>query len=179
MANFMNELFSIILSILTKSAFIAFPILFMSSLLQKMNWVHYSSFTVTVALLVLNIGFSYGWMYIFFYIFIRGITGNYVPKCLPPFPYFMTSPQVQHINYIKSKEEGIKMLPTINNDKETYSEDNYDGNFITNLIRWVFPKLTWEDKYSAEVVYKDKILEMKNPNECGAYIGMYDLYKAK
>ena len=66
MANFISEIFSIFISILSKTAFIAFPILFMSSLLLKINWVHYSGFTITMFLLIFNISLMYGWLTFYF-----------------------------------------------------------------------------------------------------------------
>ena len=176
MVNFVSEIFSIIMGILTKTAFVAFPILFMSSLLLKMNWVHYSGFSMTMFLLIINITMAYGWVYIIFYIFARGISGHYVPKGLPPFPYFMTTPQVQHINYLKG-DNGIKELPRIGAEYKDYQDENYQGNFITNIFRWIFPKSKWKDKYLGNVlVDKDKFFEIKkNSKDCGSYLRYYDL----
>lgn len=176
MANFVSELFSIFISILTKTAFIAFPILFMSSLLLKMNWVHYSGFTITMFLLILNISLMYGWPYIGFYIIVRGLGGHYVPHGLPPFPYFMTTPQVNHISYLKTDVTGIKELPRIMDSYEAYSDENYQGNFVTNTISWIFPKPRWKDSYLRQKLEsKEVTLELINPTDCGSYLKYYDL----
>lgn len=176
MVNFVSEIFSIIMGILTKTAFIAFPILFMSSLLLKMNWVHYSGFSMTMFLLIINITMAYGWVYIIFYIIARGISGHYVPKGLPPFPYFMTTPQVQHINYLKEDQNsGIKELPRIGEDYTAYADDNYQGNFLSKILSWIFPKLKWKDQFLKNVVDPEKIFEIKNSKDCGSYLRYYDL----
>ena len=180
MANFISEIFSIIVGILSKTAFIAFPILFMSSLLLKMNWIHHSGFMITMFLLIFNVTLAYGWVYIVFYIIVRGIGGHFVPKGLPPFPYFMTSPQVQHINYLKTGDKDIKELPRVYSSDQAYSQENYDGNLFINMVRWVFPKssVRWSDKYLKGVLETDTniILEIQNDGkDCGSYLRYYDL----
>lgn len=177
MATFISELFSIIIGILSKTAFIAFPILFMSSLLLKMNWVHHSSFMITMFLLLINVTMAYGWVYIFFYIFARGLSGHYVPKGLPPFPYFMTTPQVQHINYLK-EVNGIKQLPKNMSSAEEYSQTNFDGNIAIKMFRWVFPKseVKWQDRYLLSQLDNPKItFEIEKNDDCGSYLRYYDL----
>lgn len=175
MANFVSELFSIFIGIISKTVFIAFPILFMSSLLLKMNWIHYSGFTITMFLLILNISLMYGWPYIIFYIIVRGLGGHYVPHGLPPFPYFMTSPQVNYISYLKD-EGGVKELPRIMVSYDAYKDENYQGNFITNTLSWFFPKLKWKDSYLENKLESKKItLEISKSDDCGSYLKYYDV----
>lgn len=176
MANFVSEIFSIFIGILSKTAFIAFPILFMSSLLLKINWVHYTGFTATMFLLIFNISLMYGWPYIMFYIIVRGLGGHYVPHGLPPYPYFMTTPQVNHIPYLKTDENGIKELPRIFDSYDEYKDENFQGNFLTNTLSWIFPKSKWKDSYLKEKLEsKQTTLELIKPLDCGSYLKYYDL----
>lgn len=177
MSNFVSELFSIIITVFRKCVFFAFPLLFVASLLFKMNWAHHSSFIMTIIILLFSTSSVYGiYTYLIFYFVIRGLTGHYVPRCLPPFPYFMTGPQIDQINYYKEST-----MPQIFESYEEYKSNNQEGT-INGVIRWFFPYNAWHDKDCLQSKVYSSILDIENDdwdNKCGSYVLTYDLYRAK
>ena len=114
--------------------------------------------------------------YILFYIIVRGLGGHYVPHGLPPYPYFMTTPQVNHIPYLKTDNNGIKELPRILESYDAYKDEKLPREFYHQHSELDIPKLKWRDSYLKDKLESKEItLELKKPLDCGSYLKYYDL----
>ena len=83
----------------------------------------------------------------------------------------MTTPQVNHIPYLKTDNNGIKELPRILESYDAYKDENCKGIYHQHSELDI-PKLKWRDSYLKDKLESKEItLELKKL-DCVSYLNI-------
>lgn len=85
--------------------FYLFILIFTTSIFMKFCFYQRTSIWVFAILLIFNLFLGGGLVYFFWYIFLHGTRGQYVPRALPLFPMLWTQVRMNDLGYL-IKQEG-------------------------------------------------------------------------
>lgn len=112
----LGEIVSIFGQAVGKSIMLFF-ILFSTSIMMKFCFYQRTDIWIFGIMALLNFFVGSGFVYFFWYLFLHGFNGQYVPRALPAFPYITTQPLINNINYlIKDTSCNSKKLPQLSKD---------------------------------------------------------------
>ncbi len=141
----MGSSFSLILSesisILAQSiskVFYLFILIFTISLFMKYCFYQRTDIWVFIILLIINLFLGGGIVYFFWYIFVHGTMGQYVPRALPLFPMLWTQTRMNNLDYLSKKEDcPTSKLPQIP-EKVGGRYNSKDANLFMKMFYFWF-----------------------------------------
>ena len=156
---------------------------FTLSIMMKYNYYQRTGIFLFGMIALFNIFFGQGIFYLFWYIFLRGSMGQYIPRGLPSFPYLYSQAKWNNINYLINKEGcNVKKIPQLQTDVGTY-KDSTAG--ILSRLRYFFvqgdPAGSTKDIYLTKNNIVDPIIfgnidNSKNIDPCQmSYLYRWDL----